>query len=129
VTPSRTVWFLTERGQSAFEVCSAAAEPLFSSLRWGRPYMPEETFRQYISNGHNKVVGWVEPGSFAAVYALNALQDRLGVQGGIAEIGVHHGRFFIALALARKSGEPAVAIDVFDMQEKNIDNSGCGDLN
>jgi peptide chain release factor 2 len=44
-----------------------------------------------------------------------------------AEIGVHHGRLFIPMALARRPGERALAIDVFEDQHLNVDHSGKGD--
>jgi len=47
--------------------------------------------------------------------------------GAVAEIGVHHGRLFIALQLLVPTGTPAVAIDLFEDQAENIDRSGQGD--
>jgi hypothetical protein len=46
----------------------------------------------------------------------------------VAEIGVHHGQFFIGLNLLKRASERAVAIDVFEDQQLNIDNSGKGDI-
>ena len=46
----------------------------------------------------------------------------------MCEIGVHHGRYFLALANLLGSGESAVGFDIFGMQEKNVDKSGCGDF-
>jgi hypothetical protein len=45
----------------------------------------------------------------------------------MAEIGVHHGRLFIALHLLRVPGEKSLAIDLFAEQAMNIDQSGKGD--
>jgi len=54
-------------------------------------------------------------------------QVALGTRGSIAEIGVHHGRYMIELALLREQGEAAVAIDLFELlQEQNVDRSGSG---
>lgn len=52
----------------------------------------------------------------------------MGIAGGVAEIGVHHGKLFILLYLLGENGESAVAIDLFSHQELNIDRSGQGDL-
>lgn len=46
--------------------------------------------------------------------------------GNLCEIGVHHGRYFIGLALALKKGEKALAVDLFSRQDENIDGSGKG---
>lgn len=44
------------------------------------------------------------------------------------EIGVHHGKFFIGLENITPPGSKAIAIDIFDSQDKNIDSSGAGNL-
>lgn len=59
--------------------------------------------------------------------ALRLEQQRLGVDGGVAEIGVHHGRLFIAMHLLRNPGTQSIAIDVFANQHLNVDQSGLGD--
>jgi predicted SAM-dependent methyltransferase len=76
--------------------------------------------------GHKDVQGWVSDGALSAVTAFSALQQSLEVKGHICEIGVHHGRFFIALSLLGRFGERSLAIDVFEEQEKNVDLSGKG---
>jgi hypothetical protein len=45
----------------------------------------------------------------------------------VAEIGIHHGKLFILLALLRRHGEGALAVDLFEDQGRNIDGSGYGD--
>lgn len=60
---------------------------------------------------------------------LSAEQREANVRGGVAEIGVHHGRLFILLYLLGTTDEPALAIDLFSHQELNGDHSGAGDLN
>jgi hypothetical protein len=46
--------------------------------------------------------------------------------GSVVEIGVHHGKSFILLALANRSRH-CYAIDLFQAQDLNIDRSGQGD--
>ena len=58
---------------------------------------------------------------------LAGQQTRLGIRGDLAEIGVHHGKSFLALANSVAPGERLFAIDVFEDQHKNIDHSGRGD--
>lgn len=59
---------------------------------------------------------------------LSQEQGRINVRGGVAEIGVHHGKFFIVLYLVSSANEPAVAIDLFSQQHLNTEASGEGDL-
>ncbi len=81
----------------------------------------------YLEGGYSKVHGWVYPGAIAALAACNELSVSIsGEKGGACEIGVHHGRFFLALLSCVPRGSKNLAIDVFDMQEFNIDGSGLG---
>src|SRR5262249_7949657 len=50
------------------------------------------------------------------------------VKGNVMEIGVHHGRLFTILALLTRDDEYALAVDLFDMQDRNVDRSGAGDI-
>lgn len=85
------------------------------------------SFETYRAIGRRSVQGWVEAPTFGVLSTLRDAQDRAGVEGAVAEIGVHHGKLFIALQLLAPPGTPAVAIDVFDDQGLNIDDSGRGD--
>jgi Methyltransferase domain len=59
---------------------------------------------------------------------IGRAQLEFGVKGHITEIGIHHGRLFILLALLARTDEKKVAIDLFEHQELNAENSGAGDL-
>jgi hypothetical protein len=59
---------------------------------------------------------------------LTRLQIDARVSGSVGEIGVHHGKFFLALATVASPTETLWAIDVFDLQELNPDQSGRGDV-
>ncbi len=83
--------------------------------------------QSYIWWNHRRVEGWIEPEILILMSALAAKQREQGVRGGVAEIGVHHGRFFIGLHLLRRPDERSVAIDLFEDQAHNIDRSGMGD--
>jgi hypothetical protein len=76
---------------------------------------------------HGSVAGWLNEGAISAVVAFAKWQHENGVVGDVAEIGVHHGKLFILLANLRRQNERAFAIDVFDDQHLNPDNSGRGD--
>ena len=54
------------------------------------------------------------------------VQSLAGIAGSMAEIGVHHGRSFFLLAQARRQGEQALAVDVFEDDELYQDPQGLG---
>jgi hypothetical protein len=60
--------------------------------------------------------------------ALNSVQDDTNIAGDIVEIGVFQGKSFLPLTFLRRDGtaERLIAIDCFDAQEHNLDNSGVG---
>jgi Methyltransferase domain len=87
-----------------------------------------QQFARYRTVGRRLVSGWVQPQVLTIVEALDAAQQENGVTGSVAEIGVHRGKFFIALQLLQRNAGSAVAIDVFGDQQLNIDQSGRGDL-
>ncbi|MBJ7339068.1 class I SAM-dependent methyltransferase [Mycolicibacterium sp.] len=88
----------------------------------------KRTFERYGNVGYRFVTGFLQPGNLPVLKVLDAAQRSRGVDGGIAEIGVHHGRLFIALHLLQRGLGKSVAIDLFGDQDLNIDGSGHGDL-
>jgi len=82
---------------------------------------------RYLAAGHRSVEGWLTPLSARVLAFLLAEQSRIGVRGSVGEIGVHHGKLFLLAYLATRTDERAFAVDVFDMQEFNLDHSGKGD--
>jgi Methyltransferase domain len=85
------------------------------------------TIDKYWSEGFPNIEGWVDPGMIHVLKELARIQAGLGIRGGMLEIGVHHGRLLIPLALLTGPGEHTVGVDVFDRQDLNLDKSGCGD--
>jgi Methyltransferase domain len=83
---------------------------------------------RYIHRGKFYVDGWLRTEAALTMVALTESQRRLGITGGVSEIGVHHGKLFILLYLLSRAPEKAVAIDLFEDQHLNIDQSGSGDL-
>jgi len=77
-----------------------------------------------LLGGRYTVDGWLEQGAVAATLVLAEAQRRAGVSGPAVEIGVHHGLYFLLLALVSEGG---LAIDVFEDQHLNVDGSGKGD--
>lgn len=82
---------------------------------------------KYKAEGFNQVDGWVQPGMFDCIKVLS--ECGINKKGGITEIGVHHGKLFMMLnAVVEDAVDRSFAIDVFDDQHLNIDNSGKGNL-
>jgi len=82
----------------------------------------------YIRHGKFYVDGWLRTEAALVIAALSDRQHALSMRGGVAEIGVHHGKLFILLYLLSRTPEKAVAIDLFADQHLNVDLSGSGDL-
>lgn len=80
-----------------------------------------------------KTKGFFELGAIDAYETLDAVQcDTFGLAmtpTSMVEIGVYHGRSFLPLCALRNAGETLVAIDCFDQQEFNVDESGVGNYN
>jgi hypothetical protein len=69
---------------------------------------------RYLRYGCKLVKGWMQPGAARMVRTISEVQIEAGVQGNIAEIGVHHGKLFVLLYLLTREIEVAVAIDLFE---------------
>jgi predicted O-methyltransferase YrrM len=82
---------------------------------------------RYLLKDMQAVQGWFETSDALAISECLSLQNREGIAGAIAEIGVHHGKSFIALACAALPTDRLYAIDVFERQHLNLDQSGQGD--
>jgi hypothetical protein len=76
--------------------------------------------------GARKVDGWLWRVDAEIILATMQYQTENGLSGGVAEIGLHHGRLFTALCIGLSDGEKAYGIDVFDAQHLNLDRSGKG---
>jgi len=80
----------------------------------------------YVRSGKEFVEGWFARVDSEIFYELLLFQNEIHVDYAVAEIGVHHGKSFIALCLALRDEQNAYAIDLFDAQEHNLDRSGRG---
>ncbi len=81
----------------------------------------------YCATGQHAIEGWLQEDALLLTLALHRQQRAAGIAGGVAEIGVHHGKFFVALALLCEGEERALAVDVFADQHLNPEGSGRGD--
>jgi Methyltransferase domain len=78
---------------------------------------------RYLQHGH-RIDGWLDRYSAVFIADLCRYQSVHGIFGSVAEIGVHMGRLFLLLNLAKLPDEKSLAIDVFDDQHLNVDKSG-----
>lgn len=69
---------------------------------------------RYISHSMKKVQGYLTALDARLIATLLSCQDKSNIEGHLGEIGVHHGRLFLMLALARRSGERSLGIDLFE---------------
>jgi len=83
---------------------------------------------RYLSGGYKNIGGWASPVAMDIMRVVADTQREQGITGNLCEIGVFHGRSAIALALEANNDEVLIAIDLFELQEENIDDSGEGDL-
>lgn len=81
------------------------------------------------SSFFNHVEGWID-GNIATnvLNAIDSFQEKNNIHGAVMEIGVHHGKFFIPIHNKLRSTECSYAVDLFEMQNFNIDSSGRGNL-
>lgn len=80
----------------------------------------------YMSEGFHHVEGWCTPHLPGILKLIDGYQRAHGVRGGVAEIGIHHGRLFLMLNSLCEADEQSFAIDLFEDQALNIDHSGQG---
>jgi hypothetical protein len=72
-------------------------------------------------NHLDTVEGWLSPTTALAMVETLWLQERVGVIGDIAEIGVFQGKSFLALAAGSRPAERLVAVDIFDAGDPNAE--------
>lgn len=97
--------------------------PLFEKI----PVTDMSRLEKYLTEDIAAFEGALFPDTWVVLDKLNELQNDEGIDAPVAEIGVHHGKFIIALMLMKQSPRKSLAIDVFGQQEFNIDRSGHGD--
>jgi hypothetical protein len=80
----------------------------------------------YVTRSMSTVPGYLLPLDAEIICALLSHQDEANIAGNLCEIGVHHGKLFLMLALARGAGERAVAVDLFEDDEINAGSRHAG---
>jgi hypothetical protein len=67
----------------------------------------------YLRGGMTEVHGWLTVSTAVYLACLEVLQQQRGLRGDVCEIGVHHGKSFLAMAIGMADGERCVAVDPF----------------
>jgi hypothetical protein len=80
----------------------------------------------YGSAERKTVQGWLSEIDARIFELLLSSQSSLGLNGSVAEIGLHHGKSFILMCSFLQPTENAYGIDVFESQDLNLDSSGSG---
>lgn len=80
----------------------------------------------YMARDLYKVDGFLKLLDARLIQAMCAWQTRHQVSGGLAEIGVHHGKLFFILALSRQAGERSLAMDLFTDDALNAGTASAG---
>lgn len=86
----------------------------------------DAAIREFVSSGRQRIDGWFARVDAEIFRIILTAQNDCGLKGSVVEIGIHHGKSFVALCLCLKDDERAYAIDVFEAQEHNLDFSGRG---
>jgi hypothetical protein len=73
---------------------------------------PKDRVARYMRWQMHCIPGWFAPPDTKLWQHLLDEQSKC-IKGSLAEIGIHHGRSFMPLAMARKEGEKALAVDFF----------------
>lgn len=82
--------------------------------------------KNYLRKGYKDIEGWYSLAALELISELNTIQISEKISGSLCEIGIHHGRSFVLLSLLSQSNEMCIGIDLFEEQDENIENSGCG---
>lgn len=82
----------------------------------------------YLNGPFQSIGGWCSPWLWQAIAPIAERQAALGIHNPVAEIGVFHGKFLLGLVRTVRAPAGNHAIDVFDMQEFNLDGAGEGNL-
>jgi hypothetical protein len=97
---------------------------MFTELPSGRP---EPALDDYVRRAMLEIDGWGVDLYLAPILrALDRFQKLNGISANLFELGVHHGRCAVLLALMARPGETSVFLDLFERQAENLDASGRG---
>jgi hypothetical protein len=81
---------------------------------------------KYVHRSMKTVQGYLMTLDARLIAELLSYQHTKNIKGHLCEIGVHHGKLFLMLALARRAGERALAIDLFEDDSINANTRHAG---
>ena len=81
------------------------------------------TFMEKYKAVADSIDGWFD---WVVICPVLEMINNMQEKGNILEIGIHHGKSFIPMTALLRNDEIAVAVDVFEDQHLNCDNSGRG---
>jgi hypothetical protein len=84
------------------------------------------TLEKYVARSMDSVQGYMTSLDARLIAALLSFQEANNIKGHLCEIGVHHGRLFLMLALARGTRERSLAIDLFEDDAINSNTHHAG---
>jgi len=87
----------------------------------------QELLSRYRTRGYKRVDGWLSADAVEIICSVADIQQQWGLDGDVAEIGIHHGKLFILLCLLAGADKKCHAYDLFAQQADNTDRSGWGD--
>ena len=86
----------------------------------------EQSMVKYLVE-KQKIAGWLDDIDIYLMGYLSRVQHELNITGSVGEIGVHHGKVTIPIALFAAKSERIWAADLFEHNQKeNVDRSGGG---
>jgi Methyltransferase domain len=85
-----------------------------------------QQLNRYVEGGLRQVEGWFGRVDAEIYRSVITAQNEANLPGAMAEIGVHHGKSFIAMCLGLKDQERGYCVDIFEDQHLNKDLSGRG---
>ena len=88
--------------------------------------MNHAPLNNYLHNEFSNVNGWCIAQLWNCVEPILDYHREIGLEKPICEIGVYQGKFFIGLLKSIQSNQKSHAIDVFSMQQFNLDGAGVG---
>ncbi len=90
------------------------------------PVKTGTTLDSYMAREIYAVDGFLKSLDARVIRAMAEHQSARDVRGALAEIGIHHGKLFFILALSRRAGERALAMDLFTDDALNAGTVSAG---
>lgn len=87
-----------------------------------------DRLKAFIDGPFKEIQGWCSPYIFQVLQPIAYFQASIGLVKPVCEIGVFKGKFFLSMVKASAEIGGHYAMDVFDLQQFNLDFAGAGNL-